>query len=267
MEQVPVRFIWASNPDRVISDLPNVGLAGDRLYEAIVPVEFDTKLPLYQPYEETILAIDPSGRGADEAGYAIISSKHSYLFLRKSGGFKDGYGPATLQAIADMAKKYKVNRVVVEENFGDGMYSALLTPVLSKTYPVTIEEVKHSIQKEKRIIDTLEPVISNHRLVIDRKVLEEDVASTRDYPGEVAHLYQLFYQLTRVTREKGSLVKDDRLDALAIGVSYFTNRLKQDTEAAAAATRERLFEEDLKRFIQDATGDHWEDGLVFSRPI
>jgi hypothetical protein len=267
MEQVPIRYVWASNPDRVISDLPNVGLAGDRLYEAIVPVEFKTQQPVYQPYDETIIAIDPSGRGADEAGVAILSSKHSYVFLRKILGFRDGYGPKTMEAIANLAKQYKANRVIIEENFGDGMYSALLTPYLTRIYPVTIEEVKHSMQKEKRIIDTLEPVISNHRMVVDRRVIQEDVDNTMGYPGEVAHQYQLFYQMTRITRERGSLVRDDRLDAVTIGVGYFTSRLRQDVESAAKATEERLFDEELRKFITQATGGEQEQDLVFSRPL
>jgi hypothetical protein len=37
-----------------------------------------------------------------------------------------------------------------------------------------VEEVKHSIQKELRIIDTHEPVMAQHKLIIDPKVIEDD---------------------------------------------------------------------------------------------
>ena len=58
--------------------------------------------------------------------------------------------------------------IVVESNFGDGMFSKLLSSIHAKTYPVSIEEVRHNTQKEVRIIDTLEPVMMQHRLILMR---------------------------------------------------------------------------------------------------
>ena len=68
--------------------------------------------------------------------------------------------------------------IIIESNFGDGMFSQLLKPVLTEEvrYPVTIEEVKHSIQKERRIIDTLEPVMNSHKLVVCKSVVEQDIS-------------------------------------------------------------------------------------------
>ena len=75
--------------------------------------------------------------------------------------------------------------------------------MLGKVYNVTCEEVRHSVQKERRICDTLEPVMNSHKLVIDRKVVENDYDSTRHLPPEKALRYQLIYQMSRVTRQKG----------------------------------------------------------------
>ena len=47
------------------------------------------------------------------------------------------------------------------------MFTKLLLPFVTKTYPVTIEEIRHQEAKEKRIIDTLEPLMQQHRLIID----------------------------------------------------------------------------------------------------
>ena len=41
------------------------------------------------------------------------------------------------------------------------MYGKLLQPHLNARYPVGVEEVKHNVQKERRICDTLEPVITD----------------------------------------------------------------------------------------------------------
>ena len=38
-------------------------------------------------------------------------------------------------------------------------------------------------------------------------------------------MYMLFYQMSRMCREKGAVKHDDRLDALAQGVKYFTDAL------------------------------------------
>ena len=54
-----------------------------------------------------------------------------------------------------LVEKFNVNKIIVERNFGDGMFTQLLKPVVNKYYPVSIEEVNHSKQKELRIIDTL----------------------------------------------------------------------------------------------------------------
>jgi len=56
------------------------------------------------------------------------------------------------------------------------------------------------------------------------------------------HRYQLFFQLTRITRDKGALAKDDRLDALAMAVAYWAKALSVEIrlclKTIAAATPE-----------------------------
>jgi hypothetical protein len=91
-----------------------------------------------------------------------------------------------------------------------------------------MEEVRSSIQKERRIIDTLEPVMNQHRLVVDSSVVREDYENYNEYADEHAHKYQLLYQMTRITRDKGSLSKDDRLDALAMAVAYWVDVMDKD---------------------------------------
>lgn len=62
--------------------------------------------------------------------------------------------------------------MVAESNMGDGMFTALLQPVMNKIYPVGIEEVRVSIQKERRIVDTLAPLIQQHRMVVSTDVIK-----------------------------------------------------------------------------------------------
>jgi hypothetical protein len=75
---------------------------------------------------------------------------------------------------------------------------------------VTVEEVRHNIQKERRIIDTLEPVMNQHRLVVDRKLILADFESTKEMPTESGIKYQLFYQLTRIMKDSQKNIKQDK---------------------------------------------------------
>jgi len=106
-----------------------------------------------------------------------------------------------------------------------------------------MEEVKHSTQKERRICDTLEPVLASHRLVVHAGLVQKDYESTRHLPAEVAHRYQLFYQLTRVTRERGALAQDDRVEAVAIAVAYWSAQLAADVDKQVQAGRDQALRE------------------------
>ena len=90
---------------------------------------------------------------------------------------------------------------------------------------IDIEEVRANVRKEDRIIDALEPVLNQHRLVVDRSVIDWDYRSNKDSAPESRLLYMLFYQMSRMCREKGAVKHDDRLDTLAQGVKYFTDAL------------------------------------------
>ena len=155
---------------------------------------------------------------------------NGYIFLVDIFATREGYGKETLTTFAQMAKKNQVNAIIVESNFGDGIFTELLRPVQNQIYPCHMEEVRHSTMKEKRICDTLEPIINNHKLVIDPKVIEYDYRDNQNTSVEQAQQYRLAYQLTRIQRVKGALRHDDRIDCLAIGVNYFVEQVSVDTD-------------------------------------
>jgi hypothetical protein len=53
----------------------------------------------------------------------------------------------------------------------DGMFTHLFKPLVNSIHPCSFEEVRNHTQKERRIIDTLEPVMARHRLVICPSVI------------------------------------------------------------------------------------------------
>lgn len=237
-----LKVAWAAAPELCVNDLPNVALTGDRYFR---PMWHSNEM---SDYTGCVMAIDPSGRGQDETGYAIVKILAGNLYLVAAGGLTGGYSPETLEALSRLAKMHSVKAIIVEANFGDGMYTQLLKPVLGRVYPCTVEEVKHQQQKEARIIDTLEPVLSSHRLIVDQKVIEKDYESAKDVK------YGLFYQLTRITRDRGALVHDDRLDALAMAVAYWTEHMARDNDKAAAQIRSDALEKELKNFVNSVFG-------------
>ena len=180
----------------------------------------------WEPYSETICSVDPSGRGTDETAAAYISQRNGFLYLHEMRAYKDGYSDQTLLDILKGCRKYNATKLLIETNFGDGIVSELFRKHLQQTKTaIDIEEVRANVRKEDRIIDALEPVFNQHRLIIDRNVIDWDFKSNPDAPPEERLLYMLFYQMSRMCREKGAVKHDDRLDCLAQGVKWYTESL------------------------------------------
>lgn len=186
-------------------------------------------------------------RKSDELAYTIIGVLNAQLFLLKQGGLQGGYCEENLRAIAKMAKEYNVNKVKIEANWGDGMFTTLLNPILRKIHPCAIEEIKHYTQKEARIIDTLEPVMNQHRLVVDKQVIRDDYESIKYYPLEKQQQYSLFYQMTRITKDRGSLSHDDRLDCLAMAVADCLEMLLVDVDDEIQRRLDEEMDEEIER--------------------
>tara|TARA_R100000808_G_scaffold15296_1_gene35522 strand:+ start:2164 stop:3831 length:1668 start_codon:yes stop_codon:yes gene_type:complete len=243
-DKAPEKPVWSRDPENKLTDLPNVGLPGDAYYSP------QTKIGDWIEYTGSILAVDPSGRGKDETGYAVVKMLNGILYVPECGGLQGGYKQDNLEALSIIARRNKVNLVLIESNFGDGMFMELWKPVLSKIYNVSMEEVRSNIQKEKRIIDTLEPVMNQHRLVFDPQVVEKDLHTVQNYPSESQAKYMLFHQMTRITKDKGALIHDDRLDALQMGVGYWVEQMATDADKEVEVRKGRLKDEELERFVQ-----------------
>lgn len=238
-EVAPVRIGWSSDPRYVVADMPNVGLSGDRLYR---PMHISTDT---MPYTGAVMVIDPSGRGKDQTAVTVLKSLQGQLYLTALKGMQGGYEAAALQAIANLAKAQRVKHVLIESNFGDGMFQKLIEPYFARTYPVTIEEYRSVGQKELRIIDDLEPVLNQHRLAVDGAVLREDAAS-----AEVDPRYSFLYQLTHITKARGALRHDDKVEVVARACRYFRDNMAIDHAKAESAHKEKLRDEEFRKFAE-----------------
>lgn len=239
-DQGPVSVTWGSRKDLEL-DLPNVGLRGDRLY---APFQVSDK---YTDWEGSVMAIDPSGRGKDETGYAVVKQLHGKLFCTECGGLSGGYDEDVLKTLAIVAKRNAVNEVIIEPNYGDGMFDQLLKPVLNRLHPCVVSNGPRAVnQKELRIADVMEPIMNQHRLIVDQKMLEDDLALAVERAK-----YSLIFQLTRLTRDRGALLHDDRLEALSMAVRYWVEYMARDDQQAEQEWHEEELDRQLEDFVEN----------------
>ena len=245
----PDSIIWCSDPRNLIKELPTVGLPGDYFYS---PMQLQGD---WDSYQETICSVDPSGRGTDETAAAYISQRNGFLYLHEMRAYRDGYSDHTLLDILKGCKKYGVTKLVVETNFGDGLVAELFKKHLIQTKQgIDVEEVRATVRKEQRIIDSLEPILNQHRLVVDRSVIDWDYNSNKDAAPEERLLYMLFYQMSRMCKEKGAVKHDDRIDCLSQGVQYFTDAMSISAQEQINARKHEEWLDILQSSIEDPQG-------------
>ncbi len=220
---------WGRHSDslNVVREIPNIGFSGDCLLR---PLFIDSE---WRDYEGGgVLFVDPAGRGKDETAWAIVKHLNGLLYCLHVGGHNGTPAEAMVKIAAD-AKRFQVSLVEVEPNYAQGTWVVAFAPILTKVWPggCTVQESEWARgRKEQRIIDTLEPALTTHKLVISESLLAADVA-------QEDRAYSLLYQLTHVTREGGCLQHDDRLDALAGAVASLQRTLGIDADDAAESQR------------------------------
>lgn len=254
----PMVYQWLPNPQNKREDVPNVGLMGDSYHT------YQTVGSAFSSYTQKILVIDPSGRGKDETGYAVLYQLNGYIFAMEVGGMRGGYEDSTLEALAKIGRKWKVNEYVIEGNFGDGMYLELFKPVAARIHPAAVTEVKSKGQKELRICDVLEPIMGSHRLIVNAAAIVQDYQTASDKDGVRNPIYSLFYQMTRISRERGALAHDDRLDALAIGVQFFVESMAKDANKGEREVTEEWLEEQMenpRKGFESIHTEFWYNGV------
>ena len=196
-------------------------------------------------FQGTHMYVDPAGGGqnGDETAYAVTKFSAGRVFLVDIGGVPGGIGEDNLDMLTKVAAKWKPERISIEKNYGNGALSNVWQPLLFRKHQCEIEDVWESGQKELRIIDTLEPVIGSGRFIVDEELIEKDWASVQKYPAERRASYSLFSQMEKITRDRGSLFHDDRIDALAGSVRNWVQDLSQDDEQAKYQAQRKAYED------------------------
>lgn len=248
---VPSSIQWSPLPANLYGDIEIDSLGGDS--HVYAPNLSSRDENFWQEPESKVLIVDPSGEGADETAWVVLTQHLGLVGLVDMDARLEGFSAPTMKAIAECAKAWGVHKIVIEKNYGGGMFGELLRPHLFDVgHPCTIEEeIAGQVQKEVRIVDTLVGVVTDHRLWVSAEVVRKDFKV--DYPDiEQAkrRYYRLTYQLSRITKVRGALAHDDRLDALATGVSKFQGMLRRQREEAQAQSREAYLQKQAEAIIE-----------------
>ena len=238
-EVFPVKVVHAKSV--VNKRVSSFGMKGDLVYE---PMHIE---PSFVPYNQTVLFIDPSGRGADETALCVASFAHGYIVVHELTGIQGGYDSVTLMKICKLINQYKINLVKYESNYGDGMFGKIIQPVIAQNCgQIGIEEYKVTGSKENRILSTLEPIMAQHRLVFDVGVIQ-------DKENQI--------QITRLQNKRGALKHDDRVDVLSAAVSHWVHALAIDPDRELIHKQQ----EDYKNQIKDWMGNKRALGILGNR--
>jgi hypothetical protein len=191
-----------------------------------------------------VLALDPSGGGADEFGWAIVRAWAGNFYLVDCGGHRNGVTDDFFRSLARKVVKYGVNEILVETNFGGlDVWAQAFKPFLKEIGTgCHFEPIRSNMQKERRIIDTLAPLLQTHKVAVDQRVIEADNLLIEGAQDDVDLSYSLFYQLTRLTYDRGALRHDDRLDAFATACAWFQEQVAQRQEERQDARRIEMLE-------------------------
>lgn len=247
-DKAPISIMWGQqdhNGSTAALDITSLGFDRDRFYR---PARIDQD---YAPYSHTHMRIDPAGRGADKVGVAIVAHLNGLFFIKLVTGLQGGATPQNLRTIAQLAFNHGVSSCTVESQFGGDAWASLLQVELNKLackpnqnpacppgWACSVTDPKPARgQKEVRILETLEPALASHRVIIDPATARNE---------------DLQYQITRIQRVPRCLPHDDELDALAGAVEDLNDFLRIDPGYAAqadrSAARQREIDEAIRGF-------------------
>jgi hypothetical protein len=205
--------------------------------------------PETAPLQGVVAYIDPAGGGvnADETAYAVTGFLNGNVYLLDVGGVPGGYSLNTLENLAERLARWKPSRVIIEKNMGYGAFREVFIPILAQQHKCHVDDDMVHGQKELRIINTLEPIMGRGALIVNESLVERDEEDCSRYSAKDKRSYSFFYQLAKISRDRNSLLHDDRLDAVEGAVRYWQQFIAQDQ--AEAVKRQR--DAEYQKFIKD----------------
>jgi hypothetical protein len=233
-------------------ELPHDGFSGGRLFRpAFIGKE-------YAPFHGTKAYIDPAGRGDDRTGVTAVGCLHGLFFVKTIRGLEGGASVEKLSAIALACRAANAREIFVEDNIDVfNTYVELLEvevrklflepgedPAFPDGWKASVERRRSTGQKELRIIAALEPVLSSHRVIFDRSCFTPE-------PGD-RDIDALAYQLSRLTKDRGALREDGKLDSFASCIKEWQYAVAQDPDKLRAGREAKAARDHFDRLRRDS---------------
>jgi hypothetical protein len=247
-DSVPEIVTWAAEPKLRIELGPEFPVSKAELYRPAYLSDRFIALSQITAY------VDPAGEGGDELAVTAGGTAGPYIHITGILGLKGGLSNDNLEKFAQFVIQQGIKRVLVEDNMGAGTVSKLIINYFMglgkdgrpRVPGVAVEDRHASGQKERRIIDTVRPVVQRHRLIIHRTALDMDLECTKQYPMDKRNSRSLFLQMHSITTDRGCLDKDDRIDALEGLIRELATTLVVDEDKLARAQDKADFQKFLK---------------------
>jgi hypothetical protein len=250
----PTRILWGKATNTGSTEIPDIeissrGLTGDRL---VRPIMVDNEH--WMPFAGTKAGLDPAGRGTDRTGLAIVSHLAGLFYLKHIAGLPGGADEERLDDIVLRLKRFGASEVYLESNIDTfGTYENTLQIAINRHsckpgeddqwpsgWGCKVVKTRAVGMKEQRICDTLEPITSTHRLIVDPSCL------VQAEPYDQANDFQ--FQYTRIVRKHNALGEDGQLDALQIALGPWLNASRIDpTKKSEQIRKEQLERECFQR--------------------
>ncbi len=245
--RLPVEVLWSPTPQNAVADIPVDSLSGDSTLYA--PASCDVWLDA----EEVVTTIDTSGGGTDETTWTTAAGLMGRIAILHQGHAMEGHSADTLKAIALDMKKWRSKRAIIEANFGGSMFAQLLIPALQDiAWEAAVETIPAgATMKEKRIVEGIQPVLTDHRLIINAQVLRDDyVVAYEDVEERDRRFYRLTYQLSRMVQIRGAVKHDDRADGVAMACRHFLDVIQRQLKEKSDEGRSLAIDKEVERMIE-----------------
>lgn len=244
---LPSEVIYAPSPANRV-DIEVDALTGDSMVYA------PEKVDAWIKPEKIACIIDTSGGGTDETTWTIGAELLGRVFALWQGASVEGHTLGTLKRIAEDCKKWGVQTIEIEANFGGEMFGELLRPVCADIFyePEIISLPAKQVRKEVRIVENVEPLASSHRLVVNAELLRQDFfVDYEDVEAGKRRYYRLTYQYSRMTKAKGAVPHDDRVEGISALVGHFIGMLQRRLHQAKEEGKVRAMEAEAEALIEE----------------
>ena len=193
-------------------------------------------------YDNAIMAVDPAGRGLDEAVAVVLKTLGGRVFIMDSYYSRDGYGEETMVEMINVAKKNKVSTIVIERNYGGGMFTELMIKYIKEHHAddIGVLDIITKGKKSRRLIEVIEPFLTAGKLVADRKWFNKEVENPQ---------YNMWQQAMSIDMDNIYSNNDDRVDALGIGLDFLKQQLAVSEQDVKKDYDKRLFQHELDSII------------------